>query len=183
MTLGREALLFALWIVGIVLFLLLFPINTYLITEVAPHGIASHRSATSAIYVTEIQRSWHLAGLYWVAQINLIIDYLFILSFSSSGLLLSLFIARNTGPSSLAVLAWISALAHLLFAMADLLETSAQFAQLMTMHGSNSAISVIHFVRHITIAAFLISIIAMPILLVFRITFWRQIRRQNLPPL
>ena len=118
-----------LWLAGIVIIVALVGQNDRLVTEIAPQGMVDHQIAGTAKRVEEIHDSWRAAGAMGFFRIAIIFDLVFIILYSSGGVIGGLLIRKDARFGLLKALAGLAIIAYAAFGFLDFTETVCQAIQ------------------------------------------------------
>ena len=145
-----------LWLTGIVIIVALVSQNDRLVTEIAPQGMIDHQIAATAQRVEDIHASWRAAGVMDFFRIAILFDLLFILLYSTGGILGGLLIRRDARSALLKPLAGLSIVAYAAFGLLDFTETFCQALQGFVTGGNDMLASIAAWAQPSKMVAFFI---------------------------
>lgn len=118
-----------LWLTGIVIIIALVSQNDRLVTEITPRGMVDHQLAATAQRIELIHAAWRAAGTMDFFKIAILFDLLFIVLYSTGGVIGGLLVRRSTRSVFLRALASLAIIAYAIFGVLDLTETLSQTVQ------------------------------------------------------
>lgn len=118
-----------LWLTGIVIIVVLISQNDRLVTDIAPQGMIDHQVAATAKRVEDIHASWRAAGAMGFFRIAILFDLLFIVLYSTGGVIGGMLVRRGARSAWLKALAGLAILAYMAFGILDMTETLCQALQ------------------------------------------------------
>lgn len=163
-----------LWLMGIVIIVVLISQNYRLVTDIAPQGMVDHQLAASALRVEQIHVSWRAVGAMGFFKIAILFDLLFIVLYSTGGVLGGLLIRRDARSALLKALAGIAILAYAAFGFFDLTETLCQAIQGLVTGGNDTLATIAAKAQPPKMLAFSVSF---PALVAALTWLWFEIRR------
>lgn len=118
-----------LWLTGIVIIVALVSQNDRLVTDIAPQGMLDHQVAATAQRVEDIHASWRAAGAMDFFRIAILFDLLFIVLYSTGGVMGGRLIRQAARSGLLRALAGLAILALRLSASSILPRPSARLSR------------------------------------------------------
>lgn len=155
------------WLGGLLLLALMIFMNGWLTNDISPWGIRDHQSAGTALRVDTIQNAWQVADVIGLARFSIAMDLVYIGVYSfgvyCGGRLLILGEDRR-----LSKLGWLIALAAIILALTDYVETISQFVQIIRLKGSDILAQIAATAQPIKSLAFITTFFGIVAGLIFR---------------
>ena len=127
-----------LWLTGIAIIVFLISQNDLLVTDIAPQGMVDHQVAATAKRVEDIHNSWRAAGAMQFFRVAIVFDLLFIVLYSTGGVIGGMLVRRGARSAWLKALAALAILAYTAFGILDMTETLCQAIQGFATGGNNA---------------------------------------------
>jgi hypothetical protein len=144
------------WLGGLLLLALMVVMNSWLSNDISPWGIRDHQSAATALRIDAIQHAWQAAGVLGLARVSMAIDLVYIAVYSYGAYCGGRMFAQHSN-SGLKRLGWLIPIAAIILAIADYIETSCQFIQVIQFSGSDALAKIAATAQPIKSLAFLIT--------------------------
>ncbi len=145
-----------LWLTGIVIIFALVSQNDRLVTDIAPQGMIDHQVAATAQRVEDIHASWRAAGAMDFFRIAILFDLLFIVLYSTGGVMGGKLIRQAARSGLLGALAGLAILAYAAFGILDFTETFCQAIQGFVTGGNDTLAAIAATAQQPKMAAFFI---------------------------
>ena len=124
------------WLGGLAILAVRIAMNPLFVNDVSPWGIRDHQSAGTAAHIDAIQSAWQAAGVMDYARLGMALDIVYIAIYSF-GVFCGGRIFSAENRASLRWLGRIIMIAASTVAIADYIETAAQFVQAIRFEGND----------------------------------------------
>lgn len=165
-----------LWLTGITIIVLLVSQNDRLVTDIAPKGMVDHQVAATAQRVEQIHDSWRAAGTMVFFKTAIVFDLLFIVLYSTGGVIGGLLVRRSVSAVFMKALAGLAILAYVAFGILDFTETLCQAIQGFITGGNDTLATVAATAQPPKMLAFFVGF---PSLVLALLWLWLENRRSS----